>query len=109
MMKHHLRPSSFVICLLSFVICPSPVQAQEQTEQKRPTTIYNTPEEVLVTTGTGEKQKSRLVRDREARSGWAIKADPADKPVLSTFPVQAHRIAFLREPVPASFGESKAS
>ncbi len=50
-------------------------------EQGEVATIYNRPHEaVLVTAGTPEKDKSRLVEDPDARSGWALKADPADKP-----------------------------
>jgi len=50
-------------------------------EQKGAATIYNRPrEEMLVTAGTSERDKSRLVKDPDARSGWALRADPQDKP-----------------------------
>jgi len=49
--------------------------------QKVAATIYNRPkEEVLVNARTSERDKSRLVQDADARSGWALRADPADKP-----------------------------
>jgi hypothetical protein len=72
---------STLILAVAIALLASPAKTQEQEgEQKGPATIYNTPEQALVTTGTGEKEKSRLVKDQAARSGWAIKADPADKP-----------------------------
>ena len=59
---------------------PKPILAGAA-EQKAPDTVDNRPtEDVLITLRTGLKDKSRRVKDAAARSGWAFKADPADKP-----------------------------
>ncbi|MFM1548302.1 MAG: hypothetical protein ACKJSG_02805 [Lentisphaeria bacterium] len=61
------------------VICLFP--GAEAQELDGPATIYNQKHEAVLVDGGGPaKDKSRLVKDAEARTGWALLADPAATP-----------------------------
>jgi len=67
-----------LIAALAFAL-PAPHAGAEG--QRGPATIYNrSAEEILITAGSSERDKSRKLEDPAARSGWAFRADPADKP-----------------------------
>ena len=66
-----------LILTVALALLVSPAGAEGE---KAPATIYNRPEMLLITVRTGLKDKSRRMKDPKARSGWAFKADPADKP-----------------------------
>ncbi|MDD5706708.1 MAG: hypothetical protein PHR35_12360 [Kiritimatiellae bacterium] len=66
------------LALLALVLSVAPAFAEEA---RTALTIYNQPrEEILVQPGSGVAGLGRVVQDPSARTGWAICADPADRP-----------------------------